>query len=372
MGGDFLGLGPRTHRLPQEEDESPGSAELNGPGMQWSFSNEGSAPSQLLSFKASSDDGPGKSARDSSASSGSMTVSRLDVERTRFGDKQAGSYYVTTAYPQRHLNPQPICRPQEARTFPSPKHLSQVATGTPVLQSHVSAASTEQNMICSSAKPLSLGGFKFVPPASVPQTSTSLVGFTDSRNAPRSPAAPAQLTIFFGGSVYVFDDVTPEKARTIMLLAGNGSSASRPKTIPSTQIQAPIAPITRPVPVDDLNGSGRSSMLSFSSSVPSNVDQRRVKSAGAFEASVRRPETPKAITSVAPARPTIFPAVALPQARKESLARFLEKRKERALSTSPYAPGKRSPDHTDSASDSLSRSTNSTASCHHVDINQKL
>jgi len=48
--------------------------------MQWSFSNEGSAPSQLLSFKASSDVGLGKGARDSLAASGSMTVSQLDAE----------------------------------------------------------------------------------------------------------------------------------------------------------------------------------------------------------------------------------------------------------------------------------------------------
>lgn len=48
--------------------------------MQWSFSSERSAPFQLLSFKASSDDGLGKSAGDSLASSGSMAASRLDVE----------------------------------------------------------------------------------------------------------------------------------------------------------------------------------------------------------------------------------------------------------------------------------------------------
>lgn len=92
-----------------------------------------------------------------------------------------------------------------------------------------------------------------------------------------------------------------------MLLAGNGSSATGSKTVPSTQIQAPIAPITGPVPVDDLNGSGRSSMLSFSA-VPSNVDQRRVKTLGAYDTPIRRPETPRAITSLAPARRTIFPA----------------------------------------------------------------
>lgn len=91
-----------------------------------------------------------------------------------------------------------------------------------------------------------------------------------------------------------------------MSLAGNGSSASWSKNVPSTQIQAPIAAINRHVPVDDLNGSGRSSMLSFSA-VPSNVDQR-VKSVGAYDMSIRRPETPKAMTSLAPARPTIFPA----------------------------------------------------------------
>ncbi|KAI3417849.1 uncharacterized protein J3R85_014113 [Psidium guajava] len=210
-----------------------------------------------------------------------MIVSGSNVERFRFGGKQARSYYVTRAYPQHYLNAQLIYRLQEVKTFPTLKHLSQVATTIPIVQPHV-VAFTEQNTICSSVK----GGFTIVPPASVPLTLTSLVGFADFRNATRSLVAPAQLTIFFGGLVYVHDDVSLEKAQSIMLLAGNGSSASRSKTVPSAEIQASITLNTRPTPVNDFNGSKRSSMLSFFA-VPSNKNQRRVKSVGAYYTSIR-------------------------------------------------------------------------------------
>ncbi|XP_019164480.1 PREDICTED: uncharacterized protein LOC109160653 [Ipomoea nil] len=55
-----------------------------------------------------------------------------------------------------------------------------------------------------------------------------VVATTELRNDSHSSNGPAQLTIFYAGSVSVYSNVSPEKAQAIMLLAGNGKPAASP------------------------------------------------------------------------------------------------------------------------------------------------
>ncbi|KAL6505833.1 hypothetical protein OROHE_023212 [Orobanche hederae] len=54
----------------------------------------------------------------------------------------------------------------------------------------------------------------------------SMAGTTEQWNNPKASSALNQLTIFYGGTVNVFDDITPEKAQAIIILAGNGCTPS--------------------------------------------------------------------------------------------------------------------------------------------------
>ncbi|CAI9262977.1 unnamed protein product [Lactuca saligna] len=111
-----------------------------------------------------------------------------------------------------------------------------------------------------------------------------------STQVPKKQPESAQMTIFYAGQVIVLDDFPAEKAMEIMTLAGKGTSQKTQTFRPASDwIPKPTEP---------------------SNLVASNIENENVQ---------------------------LQPVVSdLPIARKASLARFLEKRKERITARSPY------------------------------------
>lgn len=389
MERDFLGLGSKVSSVKEETgDGCKDSAILKGSGMQWSFSNKVSAPPQFLSFKAASEDRPRKTVYDPLVSSGFVPMSTADafdsnhkplpgsVQKNLILDnKQGGSHYALTAYPLQHFDAHSAHHSHEVRTFPvsnQPNQTISVAMSTPILQSHIT--STGQKVVGSTINTPPLGGIPIITPVSFFPGAGSNTVTTDLRNALRPSGAPAQLTIFYAGSVNVYDDISPEKAQAIMLLAGNGHgpSVAPITTLPLAQVQAPNP---RPSTADVFIGnqphtsspcSGLPSPISVTShagpqsggvsAVTNEIEALKLK--GTLASPINQPEPPAVVNALGSAAATMIPS-AVPQARKASLARFLEKRKERAISTLPYNVSKNSLDCSIHGSDGVSLSMNS-------------
>lgn len=178
-----------------------------------------------------------------------------------------------------------------------------------------------------------------------------------SPNMPGNPPT-AQLTIFYAGTVNVYDDIPADKAQGLMLLAasarptkmtnqpprnslmpmamatgGHAPSISSPfpPSLPSRMCPAtPQDPLQKPQPTSQPNPSAAVS----SSTGDSQANKNLVTSVSQQEASM----SSATVITQAPVAPR-----EVPQARKASLARFLEKRKERFGTKAPYST-KKSPD----------------------------
>ncbi|KAK4804230.1 hypothetical protein SAY86_004047 [Trapa natans] len=308
-------------------------------GMQWSFSNNSSNSSQYLFFKAAQEARPWKNLDEQvdsnlrSCANGAQMVMVLD--------KLPG-----TNHPLQHNNSHPIS-PFKPRMFPSPSQPKQSRIGTvshPVLHSHIFTASSPQQL-----------GLPVLPPAANLPTAGFLMGSSDLLNGSKqSEGGPVQLTIFYDGSVNVFDDVIPEQAQAIMLLAGNGGTPIINHKTTATEVSGTLR---KSVNGDMSHGKeaflGLPTTISVSSMVVSPSQENLVCKlelatpipAVALESPITQQEPPtrRAVHSLVSSSIPLFSSVALPQAKKASLARFLEKRKERVTSTSPYPASKRSP-----------------------------
>ncbi|KAL9372339.1 hypothetical protein Peur_034583 [Populus x canadensis] len=385
MERDFLGLGtinnPLTIKEATTDTPNKDSVAMRGSGMQWSFSNKVSAIPQFLSFKSSLEDKPRRAVHDPVASSsGLMSISTADAfdsnQKTYSGlvqknlaiDKQPGNHYPVTTYGTQQFDAYSVNRPQDTRMFSISGQQNQTITvsmSSPILQSHFPP--TGHNILTNSVVPKPLGGVPVITPPSALPPPSSIIGTTDLRDGTKSSGAPAQLTIFYAGSVCVYDDVSPEKAQAIMFLAGNGgSSGTLNKPISTPQAQAPI----RRPPVGDIFAGNKNNTTAPISCIPSPIsvtssntnDLATVKPVVSLASSVKQTEPPKPLNSPGPTSATLVPAVAVPQARKASLARFLEKRKERVTQTSPYNVSKKSPESGSHGCDGASLSMNFSSS----------
>lgn len=130
----------------------------------------------------------------------------------------------------------------------------------------------------------------------------------DTSSVAKAEAEKSQMTIFYGGQVLVFNDFPPEKVKEIMVLArGGGINTQNPN------------------------------IFSYNNTTTTLVSPKPAESSATNM--VTPPTVPKVVPSIGNQKPPQTITSDLPIARRHSLARFLEKRKDRITSKGPYQTG---------------------------------
>ncbi|XP_051136723.1 protein TIFY 6B isoform X2 [Andrographis paniculata] len=269
--------------------------------MHWPFSSKGSSVPQLLSF-----DGAGTQDTSFDSSTGLVSLASAETfdsdhrpytftQKSVGFEKQGGVPFAATTYPSK------------------PNHC--VVTG-------------QTNLAISPVVGVPLSN------PVIAMGSSPVVGTTDLRNASKTAGGSSQLTIFYNGTVCVYDSISPEKAQAIMLLAGNGPT-----------ITSPAAPVQAPFPWSSISDAFVSQPYSTS---PHHLSPVLVSSPSVSQfATWSGANNDKVVSSSKASEPapmvghtTFISSGTVPQSRRRSLARFLEKRKERVTGVLPYAEEK--------------------------------
>ncbi|XP_024031546.1 protein TIFY 10b-like [Morus notabilis] len=140
----------------------------------------------------------------------------------------------------------------------------------------------------------------------------------------------AQMTIFYAGQVLVFNDLPADKANEVMALARKGSSnisgsvsTSSPAVVEKIDLTKPAAPERNVTLITKSDNSNNN--ININDSVPKNIDLNdNNNNNNKHESLQQRPADQAANGSD------------LPIARRNSLHRFLEKRKDRVAAKAPY------------------------------------
>lgn len=362
MERDFLGLKGK------DSEDSKGNRQnsdfVGGSPTQWSFSNKVTAFQQLASFKAVRDEKPTKIAFDHHSMSGFQPVNPaecFDSNKKISPVQQAQQKCFNLDRQATHQFAMPTYQPQCPDPFGTSAlnvvshHSIPVATSSPFFKVYGPTSSSNLQMISSKQQSFGAIGANNVP------TMASGVGNLIPRNVSEPSVGSSQLTIFYGGSVNVYDDVPVEKAQAVMFMASKWCNANSNAL---SQRPHPAVPAVAPKVsgVDSMTMSQIptwtqtqnlvstpivSSPISVTSHVgahsrcgSTNTDEvARMKGKGQVPPSPSQHEPIRAVTISAPMLPR-----AVPQARKASLARFLEKRKERVTNAMPYFSAQKSPE----------------------------
>ncbi|KAH9620510.1 hypothetical protein KSS87_019282 [Heliosperma pusillum] len=150
-------------------------------------------------------------------------------------------------------------------------------------------------------------------------------GFDSSMNKRTGPEpAAAQMTIFYGGQVVVFNDLPSDKAKEVINLASSFESSLKKRKV---ETPASPVPLSAPAPAPNAKPSINQNLSPKpNTSQPQPQPQPQSQSLGMG--------SPNFVTSaIPPVSP--FPRASIPTdlpiTRKASLQRFLEKRKDRLV-----------------------------------------